>query len=72
MICTTYKGKHKRLFSVKTNKQSVTTIVYLSDKTIVTTVDKDGNVETSVEPIISLLEALIWRLKPLAFLNLCY
>lgn len=52
MSCTTYNGKHLKRFSVKTNKRSVTTTVYLPDQTIVTTVDQDGNVEISVEPII--------------------
>jgi hypothetical protein len=48
----TYKGKHKKLFSLKANKQSVEIRVYLPDKTIVTVVSTDGNVETSIEPII--------------------
>jgi hypothetical protein len=48
----TYVGKHKKLCSVKADKRNVEITVYLADKTIVTIVDKDGNVETSIEPII--------------------
>lgn len=40
------------MFSVKADKQTTTITVYRADKTIVTTVDIDGNVETTVEPII--------------------
>lgn len=52
MHCPTYKGKHRKMFSVKANKRSVITTVYLPDKTIVTTVNNDGDVETTIEPII--------------------
>jgi hypothetical protein len=45
-----YKGKRKRRFCVKASKQAVTTTVYLSDVTVVTTVDDNGNVETTQEP----------------------
>ncbi len=51
MNCTTYKGKHKKLFSVKTNKFSTTTIVYLSTNTLVIKTDDDGNIELTLEPI---------------------
>ena len=40
------------MFSLKVDKQRLTITVYRTDKTIVTTFDRDGNVETAVEPII--------------------
>lgn len=43
--------KRDRSYRVISDKRSVTTIVYLSDKTVVVTkVDNDGNVETIVNP----------------------
>ena len=51
MNCTAYKGKHKRLFSVSTDKQGTKITVYLADNTLVVKVDKDGNVKTDLEPI---------------------
>ena len=48
----TYSGKHPKTFSITTDKRTVTITVYLATATIVTTVDKDGNVETTIEPII--------------------
>ncbi len=46
----TYKGKRKRTFCVKSDKRGVTTVVYLSEKTVVSTVDSDGNIVTFEEP----------------------
>lgn len=37
-------------YDVLVNNTDVTTKVYLPTKTVVTTVDKDGNVQVSVEP----------------------
>lgn len=45
-----YRGKHRKKFAVREDKRGVTTTVYRRTKTVVTTVDLDGNVETSVEP----------------------
>jgi hypothetical protein len=47
-----YKGTNPKTVCIKTNKHSTKVVVYLSDKTIVTTVDKDGNIKTTIEPII--------------------
>lgn len=46
----TYRGKHRKRFTVREDKRGITTTVYRKAKTVVTTVDFDGNVETSVEP----------------------
>lgn len=47
----TYKGKHKRMFSVTKDKRGLNYSVYLADGTLVIKIDNDGNVEESLEPI---------------------
>lgn len=45
-----FNGKRRKRFCVRSEKHSVTTIVFLKHKTVVITVDKDGNIKTSDEP----------------------
>ena len=47
----TYCGKHKKAFSIQTDKRTVKITVYLPTATFVIKVDKDGKSETSLEPI---------------------
>lgn len=42
--------RHTDQYDVSVNNTDVTTKVFLPTKTVVTTVDKDGNVKVSVEP----------------------
>lgn len=42
--------RHTDKYDVSVNATDVTTKVYLPTKTVVTTVDQDGNVKVSVEP----------------------
>lgn len=48
----TYSGKHPKVLSITADKRTVTITVYLATATIVTKVDEDGQVETTIEPII--------------------
>lgn len=46
----TYKGKRRKTLTVRISASGVTTTRYESDKTVVTTVNHDGEVEVTVEP----------------------
>jgi hypothetical protein len=42
--------QRKKSFCADTDKPRITIKVYLDNSTVVTTIDKDGNIETLVEP----------------------
>lgn len=46
----TYKGKNRKTSETKVSEKGLTTTFYLTGKTVVQSVDRDGIIELTIEP----------------------